>query len=35
MKTSIGSPTTDAHTKTKGILVREFEKCVLGYDENG
>ena len=28
-------PQTGAHTKTKGILVRESGNCVLGYDENG
>ena len=28
-------PQTDAHTKAKGILVRENGYCVLGYDENG
>ena len=25
-------PSYDEHTKTKGILVRELGKCVLGYD---
>ena len=25
-------PSYNEHTKTKGILVRELRKCVLGYD---
>ena len=28
-------PQTDIHTKTKGILLREMENCVLGYGKNG